>query len=376
MTKLNRSARIKRHGRIAKEHINNKQIFKWLARVGGENRMNYWLLFVIVVLIPLYPSFSNVGAASQFDFDRRYIDEDSIIESFLDDGSDALAPIVESKNSFISINTIIDAPRDLSGTNEIVDYEIQAGDSISSIAFKFNVSNNSIYWANNMTKKNVIRPWDVIKIPPVSGVVHTIKQGDTLWAIAQKYDISEEKIKTQNLISDSSWLIAGKSLVIPWAIKVYEAPKPKAQPKTTTAKAVAKTNNGWGYSFAAQAKSTYVNSGWKYKLVYRKPYSGAPGNCTWYVASHKWVNWRGNANQWMKNARAKWHPTGSTPTLGAIVQFEWRGYNPYYGHVAIVVDVTSDHIIVSDMNYRRKYEVTTRKVPRNDRSIQWYIYVN
>ena len=375
MTQLNRTAKIKRHGRIQKEHLNNKQIFKWLARVGGENRLNYWLLFVVIILVPLYPSFSNVGAASEFDFDRQYINEDSIIESFLDDGSDDQAPIVESKNSFISINTIIDAPRDLSGTNEIVDYEIQSGDSISSIAYKFNVSNNSIYWANDMTKKNVIRPWDVIKIPPVSGVVHVIQSGDTLWAIAQKYDTSEEKIKSQNLISDSSWLIAGKRLVIPWAIKVYEAPKPKVQPSSPT-KAVAKATTTDGYSFAAKAQSQYVNSGWKYNLVYRKPYSGAAGNCTWYVASYKWVNWRGNANQWMRNARAKWHPTGSTPTLWAIVQFEWRWYNPYYGHVAIVMDVTDSHIIVSDMNYRRKYEVTTRKVPRNDRSIQWYIYVN
>lgn len=78
----------------------------------------------------------------------------------------------------------------------------------------------------------------------------------------------------------------------------------------------------------------------------------------------------------MRNARAKGHPTGSAPKLGAIVQFEWRGYNPYYGHVGIVIDVTATHIIVSDMNYRRLGEVTTRKVPINDRTIQWYIYVD
>jgi surface antigen len=94
------------------------------------------------------------------------------------------------------------------------------------------------------------------------------------------------------------------------------------------------------------------------------------------VASYKWVNWRGNANQWINNARAKWHTISSTPVIGSIVQFEGRGYNPYYGHVAIVIDVTTSHIIVSDMNYRRKYEVTTRKVPRTDRTIKWYIYVN
>ena len=72
----------------------------------------------------------------------------------------------------------------------------------------------------------------------------------------------------------------------------------------------------------------------------------------------------------MRNASAKGHPIGYDARVGAIVQFAGRGYNPYYGHVGIVVDVTATHIIVSDMNYRRKYEVTTRKVPRYDRSIQ------
>jgi len=320
--------------------------------------------------VPFYPSFSNVGATSQFDFDRQYIDEWSIVEAYFDDGSSWVTPIVESKNSFISINTIIDATRDLSGTNEVVDYEIQSGDSISSIAYKFNISNNSIYWANDFKKNQVIRPWDVIKIPPVSWVIHEIKSWDTLSAIAKKYEIAEEKIKTQNIITSSSDLIAGQTLVIPWAIKRYEAPKPVV-PKN---QAVA--SSGGGYSFAAKAQSQYVNSSGKYKLVYRKPYSWAPGNCTWYVASYKGVNWRWNANQWIRNARAKWHTIGSVPTLGSIVQLEGRGYNPYYGHVAIVIDVTDTHIIVSDMNYRRKYEVTTRKIPKTDRSITGYIYIN
>jgi hypothetical protein len=40
------------------------------------------------------------------------------------------------------------------------------------------------------------------------------------------------------------------------------------------------------------------------------------------------------------------------------------------------MEVYSDHIIVSDMNYRRINEVTYRKVPINDRSIDGYIYVD
>jgi surface antigen len=46
------------------------------------------------------------------------------------------------------------------------------------------------------------------------------------------------------------------------------------------------------------------------------------GNCTWYVASYKNVNWRGNANQWLKNAAKAGHATGTNPSIGAIIQFE------------------------------------------------------
>jgi hypothetical protein len=31
---------------------------------------------------------------------------------------------------------------------------------------------------------------------------------------------------------------------------------------------------------------------------------------------------------------------------------------------------------VSDMNYRKINEVTYRKIPINDRAIQWYIYID
>jgi surface antigen len=68
--------------------------------------------------------------------------------------------------------------------------------------------------------------------------------------------------------------------------------------------------------------------------------------------------------------------TGQTPIPGSIIQFSGRGYNRSYGHVGIVADVTDDYVIVKDMNYRGLYEVTIRKVPRSDATIDGYIYVN
>lgn len=370
-SEINLKARIHRHSKVLKNNLQLQRKSK-----GGKNFMI--LTIFIWLFLPFYPSFASlIHTPSETEFDRRLVDESSILDSYLwaeGDVSDGGEVFIQSKNSFLQINAALDTDnRDVSGTKEVVEYEVKPWESIGSIADKFNITLNTIYWANNFDAKHIIHPGDTIKVPPVSGLLHTVKSGETLLALASKYKVDSKKIMQQNLLLSPTDLRIGETIIIPGATK--PKPKPKPKPKTTTI--ARNTNNGsWGYSFAGKAQSEYVNATGQYKLVWRKPYSGVWWNCTYYVASYKNVNWRWNANQWMRNARAKWHKTGSNPSIGAIVQFEGRGYNPYYGHVGIVIDVTPTHIIVSDMNYRRLNEVTTRKVPINDRTIQWYIYVD
>lgn len=44
--------------------------------------------------------------------------------------------------------------------------------------------------------------------------------------------------------------------------------------------------------------------------------------------------------------------------------------------MGIVADVTDEYVIIKDMNYRSLNEVTIRKVPVDDDSIDGYIYVD
>jgi len=337
---------------------------------------------IAIFLLPIYPTFASfVNQTSVTDFYRGDIDESSIINSyFWDDNTVGDGDVfIQSKDSYLYVNaTLNGGNRDVSATKEIIEYEVQAGESVAAIAERFKITRNSIYWANDFDTNHVIHPGDTIKVPPVSGLIHEVTSGETLLGLANKYKVDSKDIMRQNLLLSADDLKIGDTIIIPGAIK--EQPKPVAPVKTyaTTTKSntTSASSNSNTYSFAAATKTEYVNTSGQYKLVWRAPFSGVRGNCTWYVASYKNVNWRGNANQWMRNAAAKWHATGSTPTLGSIVQFEGRWYNPYYGHVGIVIDITDSHIIVSDMNYRRLWEVTTRKVAKNDRTIQWYIYVD
>ncbi len=367
-TRVNIKARLNRHLRIVKEDIWNSNI---------ENSKKYWnhhygiVLFFILLVVPIYPTLASfIYNTSRYDFYRWDIDESSIIESYFwgeETDTELNNPIFESADSFISVNTILDDERDLAWTNEIAEYEVNPGDSFSSIAYKFAVSTNSIYWANDFTKSHTLQPWELIKVPPVTWLIHLVESWDTISSIAKKYDIEKEKINEQNWLGNDWTLITWEVLVIPGAIKII--PKPVYRAPVVIAKKTTKPSG--------TAASQYVTQTGKYKLVRRAPqHTFYWWNCTRYVWQYKNVNWWWNANAWIKNAKAAWNPTWSTPTLWSIVQLTGRWYNPRYGHVWIVMDITATDIIISDMNYRRLNEVTYRKIPINDRSIDWYIYVN
>lgn len=98
---------------------------------------------------------------------------------------------------------------------EIISYTVQTGDTLSSIASDFGISNNTLFWANNLNARSTIRPGKELIILPVSGVSHKVVSGDTLSRIAGKYDASEDDILDFNRLSDSSQIAVGDELIIP-----------------------------------------------------------------------------------------------------------------------------------------------------------------
>ena len=102
-----------------------------------------------------------------------------------------------------------DRPRD-----SIQEYIVQGGDTISSIAVKFDISVDTIKWSNGLTS-DYIKPGQTLKILPVPGVLHEVKGGDSLASIAKKYDASEQAIADVNWLDPPFNLQAGQELMIP-----------------------------------------------------------------------------------------------------------------------------------------------------------------
>ena len=100
--------------------------------------------------------------------------------------------------------------------DKIIEYEVVSGDSLGSIAAKFQISIATILWENNLGINSYLHPGDKLRILPVSGVTHTIKKGDMLKKIAVLYGASAEDIvKFNKLKADGSDLVIGEKILIP-----------------------------------------------------------------------------------------------------------------------------------------------------------------
>ncbi|MEK7624176.1 MAG: M23 family metallopeptidase [Patescibacteria group bacterium] len=94
-------------------------------------------------------------------------------------------------------------------------YQIQPGDTISKVAVKFDISTDAIFWTNPGLRSSFIKPGQEIVILPVEGVLHEIKEGDTLDSIAGLYGVSSEEIKKFNTSFQELLQNQGNRLIIP-----------------------------------------------------------------------------------------------------------------------------------------------------------------
>ncbi len=109
-----------------------------------------------------------------------------------------------------------------------IQYIVKAGDVISGIAKKFNVSVNTILWENNLKDYSIIRPGDELTILPVTGVIHQVKKGETLAKIAKKYNVDIKEILRANGLTNNDIKISQK-IIIPGGEKYFPSIFPQQQ---------------------------------------------------------------------------------------------------------------------------------------------------
>lgn len=237
----------------------------------------------------------------------------------LADSMSAESAIAPASTSIVSKPQVVTTV--LKSKKDIKTYIAVAGDTVASIATKFNVTADSVKWSNNLTG-NQVSAGQTLVLPPegVSGIVYTVKAGDTPENLAAKYRANRDEIIAYN-DAEIAGLKVGERIII--ANATIAAPAP--------VRAAATASYAWG------SAPIYGYNGYTF------------GYCTWYVANRIAVpaNW-GNANTWDNRAPMSGWSMSKIPRVGSIGQSN-RGSE---GHVAVVDAVSPDGTMIkySDMN--------------------------
>ncbi len=128
-----------------------------------------------------------------------------------------------------------------SSSDQISVYVVREGDTLSSIADMFDVTENTIRWANNLSGKTVREDQQLI-ILPISGVKYTVKKGDSLKSITSSFHGDGDEILSYNNLEDASDLKVGLQIIIPHG-EIGPSVKPK--PKSSGGTLVNKSTPGY-----------------------------------------------------------------------------------------------------------------------------------
>jgi cell wall-associated NlpC family hydrolase/DNA-binding CsgD family transcriptional regulator len=96
-----------------------------------------------------------------------------------------------------------------------VTHIVQEGETIGSISEAYNISIDTVAWANNINTDDTLQAGQQLAILPVSGILHEVKDGETIEGLAEKYQSDQNAIIDYNQMTDPKHLVAGDKLVIP-----------------------------------------------------------------------------------------------------------------------------------------------------------------
>ncbi len=105
-------------------------------------------------------------------------------------------------------------------------YVVHPSDTLAQIAKMFNVSPNTILWANDLTSAKDIKPGQSLVILPVSGIKYSVKKGDTIESIAKKFKGDAQDITKFNDFDSDQKLVIGDTVIIPDGEMVVVVKKP------------------------------------------------------------------------------------------------------------------------------------------------------
>jgi len=134
---------------------------------------------------------------------------------------------LSEENQSLAPNDVFETQLSDKPRSEVVEYTVQKGDTVSGIAKKFGVSDDTIRWENDLRNDN-ITVGDTLRVLPVTGIAHKVASGDTIYTIAKKYDSNAQAIVDFpfNDFADPQTfsLVTGQTVIVPDGVEPEEQP--------------------------------------------------------------------------------------------------------------------------------------------------------
>ncbi|MEW6412983.1 MAG: LysM peptidoglycan-binding domain-containing protein [Candidatus Zixiibacteriota bacterium] len=102
------------------------------------------------------------------------------------------------------------------GSDDVKSYKVRSGDTLWDIARKYGTTTSQIRRLNGLGRSSRIYPGQVLKVASddVRYVIHRVARGETLGAIARRYNTTIARIRANNNIDDPDRLNIGETLRI------------------------------------------------------------------------------------------------------------------------------------------------------------------
>src|SRR3989339_348192 len=143
-----------------------------LQKLPSQQRLSYVisLLSIFFLILNSFQLGQNIKITA---FPNAYAVNDSI---FLDD------------NGYLVKSMPANSKRDYSNRESILFYDVQAGDTVSGIAYIFDLKISTVLENNpSLGSGNLLKVGQKITILPIDGLLYTVKKGDSFSSIAKKY---------------------------------------------------------------------------------------------------------------------------------------------------------------------------------------------
>ncbi len=157
--------------------------------------------------------YSDTGSVSGIDGD---VDLDYFKSSALDDDSDSSTDDSTDSSTDSNTDTNTDSSTDSNTDTNTDSYTIKSGDTLWSLAIKYDTTVSTLVKLNDISNPDLIYAGESIIVPTTDDKsnTYTIVAGDTLWSIAQKYNTTVTSLVELNDIKNPDLIYPNQVLLL------------------------------------------------------------------------------------------------------------------------------------------------------------------